>query len=209
MKRKYPRTAHVPWSPGATSDDRIHKNIDFFNGKEIVISEKLDGENTTLMTDCIHARSLDSADHSTRHWVKGLWGAIRHEIPTDWKICGENLYATHSLHYKNLSSYFMVFSIWDESDTCLSWDDTVTFCDFLRLDTVPVLWRGIYNEDFIKDFKVNEEIQEGFVIRLTSSFPFDEFEQSVAKYVRSNHISSPDSHWMYKKIITNELKPLK
>ena len=206
MKRKYPRTYHVNWSPGTTNDDKMHDDISFFEGREIVITEKMDGENTTLMSDCIHDRSLDSADHSSRHWVKGLWGSIKHEIPTDWKICGENLYATHSLHYKDLPSYFMVFSIWDENDFCLSWDDTVTFCEFLGLEHVPVLWRGTFNEDFIKNFKVNTEIQEGFVIRLSSSFNFDDFEQSVVKWVRKGHVTTED-HWMYKKIVPNELKP--
>lgn len=206
MKRKYPRTFHVPWSPGATSDDKIHKDISFFEGKEIIISEKLDGENTTLMSDCIHARSLDSADHPSRHWVKGLWGNIKYNIPEDWKICGENLYATHSLHYTNIPSYFMVFSIWDENDICLSWDDTVTFSEFLELEHVPVLWRGTYNKEFIENFKVNTEIQEGFVIRLANSFPFEDFEKSMAKWVRAGHVDT-DDHWMYKKIVPNELKP--
>ncbi len=207
MKRKYPRTFHVNWSPGATSDDKIHQDIAFFEGKEIVITEKMDGENTTMMNDCIHARSLDSADHPSRHWVKGLWGNIKYNIPDDWKICGENLYAQHSLSYKNLPSYFMVFSIWDEDDTCLSWDDTVTFSKFLGLEHVPVLWRGIYNKEFIENFKINTEIQEGFVIRLASSFSFEDFEKSIAKYVRKGHVTT-DDHWMFQKITPNELKPL-
>jgi len=206
MKRKYPRTWHLPGSPGCTSDDKIHKDITFFDGKEIVISEKMDGESCTMMSDCIYARSPDSQDHPSRHWVKGLWGKIRYNIPPDWKICGENLYAAHSLHYKNLPTYFMVFSIWDENDVCLSWDDTVTFCDFLELEHVPVLWRGNYDEDFIKNFKINTETQEGFVIRLADSFHFNDFEKSVVKWVRKNHVIS-DDHWMYKKIIPNELKP--
>jgi hypothetical protein len=208
MKRKYPRTFHVPFSPGATADDKIHKDISFFNGKEIIISEKMDGESCTMMNDCIYARSIDSGDHPSRHWVKGLWGNIKYNIPEDWKICGENLFATHSLHYTNLLSYFMVFSIWDENDNCLSWDDTVTFAKFLNLETVPVLWRGIYNEDFIKNFKINIEIQEGFIIRVADSFPFKNFEKSVAKWVRKGHVETED-HWMYKKMIPNELKPLK
>lgn len=206
MKRKYPRTYHLPWSPGVTKDDKIHRDIDFFEGKEIVITEKMDGENTTLMNDYIYARSLDSVDHPSRHWVKGLWGSIKHDIPENWKICGENLYATHSLHYKDIPTYFMVFSIWDENDICLSWDDTVTFSNFLGLKHVPILWRGIYNKDFVENFKINPEIQEGFVIRLANSFPFEEFEMSMAKWVRAGHVVT-DDHWMHKPVIPNELKP--
>ena len=206
MKRKYPRTFHVNWSAGSTDDDKMHKDLSFFEGKEIVISEKLDGENTNMMNDCIFARSTDSVDHPSRHWVKGLWGKIKHDIPDNWKICGENLYATHSLHYTNLSTYFMVFSIWDENDICLSIDDTLTTCEFLGLEHVPILWRGIYDADFIKNFKINTDIQEGFVIRLANSFSFENFETSVAKWVRKGHVVT-DDHWMFKKIIPNELKP--
>jgi len=206
MKRKYPRTKHVMWSPGKTSDDKMHDDLKFFEGKEIVITEKMDGENTTLSNEYIHARSLDSADHPSRHWVKGLWGKLKHDIPEDWKICGENLYATHSLHYTNLPSYFMVFSIWDENGVCLSIDDTLLICKYLGLEHAPILWRGIYNEEFVKNFKVNTEIQEGYVIRLADSFTFEEFDTSVAKFVRKGHVTTED-HWMYKKIVPNELKP--
>lgn len=208
MKRKYPKTSHFYFSPGATSDDKISEDLLCFVDREIIITEKLDGENTTMMNDIIFARSIDSADHPSRHWVKGLWGSIKHDIPDGWKICGENLYATHSLHYTNLPSYFMVFSIWDENDICLSWDDTVTLCGYLKLETVPVLWRGIFNEEHIKSFKVNTEIQEGFVVRVADAFPFEDFSKSVIKWVREGHVTS-DDHWMYKKIIPNELKHFK
>jgi len=205
MKRKYPRTYHFPFSPGATSDDKIHKTIVFLQDKEIIITEKMDGESCTMMNDIIYARSVDSADHPSRHWVKGLWGQIKHDIPVGWKICGENLYASHSIHYKDLPSYFLVFSVWDENDFCLSWDDTITICKYLSLQTVPVLWRGIYDENFVENFKMETEKHEGFVVRLASGFSFKDFNNSVIKWVRKGHVTTGD-HWMYKKIIPNELK---
>jgi len=203
---KYPRTKHVPFSLGAGKDDLFHKDLKFFDGREIALSEKLDGENTTLYRDHIHARSLDSVDHPSRHWVKGLWGSMKYEIPDGWRICGENLYATHSIHYTDLPSYFMVLSIWDENNVCLSLDDTLTICDYLKLEHVPILWRGIFNEEFIKNFKLDLTINEGYVIRVTDSFSYDDFDTSVAKFVRKGHVTT-DDHWMYKKVVPNELKP--
>jgi len=41
---KYPRTAHLPWSPGADDDDIIIDTVDSFVGKEVVVTEKMDGE---------------------------------------------------------------------------------------------------------------------------------------------------------------------
>ena len=47
---KYPRTYHLPWSPGTTADDKKLSGdwFDMYKGKEIVITEKLDGENTAI-----------------------------------------------------------------------------------------------------------------------------------------------------------------
>ena len=53
QKYKYPRTYHVPWSPGTTSDDRLLKSVDQFVGKRVVVTEKMDGENTTMRIPCI------------------------------------------------------------------------------------------------------------------------------------------------------------
>src|ERR1035437_10829857 len=102
MKVKYPRTPHFDFSPGATSDDKILKSVRHFIGKKIVMTEKKDGECTSILRDSIYARSLDSADHESRHWVKSLWATIKSDIPEGWRICGENVYAKHSIFYKDL-----------------------------------------------------------------------------------------------------------
>jgi hypothetical protein len=51
---KYNRTYHLPYSPGATNDDRISDGVDSLLGKEIVITEKLDGSNTGMVDDLIY-----------------------------------------------------------------------------------------------------------------------------------------------------------
>ena len=45
---KYNRTYHLPFSPGLINDDRVVESIDEVIGKEIVMTEKLDGENTGM-----------------------------------------------------------------------------------------------------------------------------------------------------------------
>jgi hypothetical protein len=50
-----------------------------------------------------------------------------HLIPSGWRICGESLYALHSIHYQALPSYYIVFAVHD-GERFLSWDDTVSFC---------------------------------------------------------------------------------
>jgi len=204
---KYNRTYHLPWSLGSTSDDKFLENTSAFEGEEIIVTEKMDGENTSLYCDKYHARSIDSKDHDSRHWVKGLWGRIRYEIPRGWRICGENLFAKHSIYYEDLESYFMVFSIWNEENVCISWDDTITICNMLGLITVPVICRIKYDEDFLKklanDLDLNKK--EGYVIRNVKSFDYNDFSSNVAKWVRPKHVTSTQ-HWMYDAITPNKLK---
>ncbi|TYB64218.1 kinase, partial [Nonomuraea sp. PA05] len=95
MRVHYPRTPHLPWSPGATPDDVRAGDLSGLRGREVVVTEKLDGENTTLYADGLHARSLDSGHHPSRAWVKGLQGRIGGRIPHGWRGGGGNLYARH------------------------------------------------------------------------------------------------------------------
>lgn len=204
---KYPRTYHLLWSLGSTNDDKFLESPDAFIGKTIVITEKMDGENTNMYPNKIHARSMDSLDHPSRHYVKGMWGQIRNEIPEGWRICGENLYAKHSLYYDNLESYFMVFSIWDENNMCLSWKDTVDISKSLNLVTVPIIDTIVYDEEYLKKLANNFDTdkKEGYVIRNIESFHFNDFTDNVAKWVRPKHITT-NEHWMFQEIIPNKLK---
>ncbi len=208
MKIKYPKTMHLPWSRGYTDDDKILRNTDHFTGQEVVITEKMDGENTTMYPDFIHARSLDSKDHPSRHYVKTLHGGIKFLIPKGYRLCGENVYAKHSLSYAALPAYYMLFSVWNELNVCLSWDETEEWAQRLGLVTVPVLYRGIWDEDAAKACYTRQSDcggeQEGYVVRLASVFAYDDFKRSVAKFVRKNHVQT-DEHWLSKPIEPNQL----
>jgi hypothetical protein len=89
---KYPKTALVPWSEKVTSDDIFHASMSNFEGREVVVTEKLDGEGTSCYHDCLHARSLDSKDHPSRHWMKSIHAQMRNDVPDGWRICGENVF---------------------------------------------------------------------------------------------------------------------
>jgi len=193
----------MPWSEGLQNDDRRVENPNMFDGKKVVVTVKMDGENTTMYNDHLHARSLDSRNHSSRNYVKGLHGAIKRHIIPNSRICGENLYAEHAIKYKNLRSYFQVFSVWTNMNNCLAWFETVDFCEEIGLVTVPVIFEGIYDEDAIRKigeyyFKrgVNDDPIEGYVIRDFYDFHYDDFSKNVAKVVRKGHVGNDDIHWM-------------
>lgn len=190
---KYPRTLHLPWSPGATKDDVFRGEWKTYT--DAVVTEKMDGENTTMYRGHIHARSVTSGSHETRTWVKALHARIEYDIPPGWRICGENLYAKHSIPYDNLMSYFLVFSIWTERNTCLPWDETLEWCELLGLNTVPVLYRGFGSEEVLRAIHIDPERQEGYVVRPAQGFQSHMFQQYVAKYVRAEHVQTHGG-WM-------------
>lgn len=205
---KYPRTYHLPWSPGVSKDDRVMRDWEVFDGKEVVITLKMDGENTTMYSDYLHARSLEFSPHESRNFVKKLHGSISYNIPEGWRVCGENLYAKHSIQYTNLDSYFLGFSVWNEKNMCLSWSDTVEWLELLELTPVPVLYKGVWSESVINDIHSGLflEGQEGYVVRLASSFHYKDFRYSVAKYVRANHVAVHGGHWANRIVVPNVVK---
>lgn len=211
-KYKYPSTGHVPWSPEMHRDDSYHPDMSFFEDKEVIVTEKMDGENTTIYSDSeYHARSINSSYHESRSYVGKIAGEVGYRLPEGWRICGENMYAKHSIKYENLKSYFYVFSIWDEKNTCLSWDDTVEWCILLDLEHVPVIWQGDYDANEIERINMrhlsntSKDPVEGYVMRNAHSFHYDDFEMNHVKYVRPNHVQT-DEHWRFKQIEPNELK---
>ncbi|MGW7110612.1 RNA ligase family protein [Streptomyces xanthophaeus] len=205
MRTHYPRTPHLPWSPGAASDDVRADGFAGLAGREVVVTEKLDGENTTLYRDGLHARSLDSAHHPSRAWVKGLQGRIGTGIPEGRRVCGENLYARHSLPYGELDSWFYGFSVWD-GEHCLDWDQGVRFLRGLGIPTPPVLWRGTFDERVLRKLKLDTARQEGYVVRTVAGFTRADFGRCVAKWVRPGHVQT-GTHWMFAQVVPNGLGP--
>jgi RNA ligase len=198
---KYPRTYHFPFSPGTTSDDRINAEWQTILKHELVLTEKLDGENNSLNTEGVFARS--HAAPTRNPWAKNMWElwerSKRHL--GDFHIFGENLYGTHSIEYTDLEAYFYVFGI-REGTRWLAWDEVEFYAHALDLPTVPVISRGFFNEKDIKT-AIEKTIQdgsrlggvcEGAVCRVAHAFETADFSQNVLKYVRKNHVQT-DEHW--------------
>lgn len=202
---KYPRTYHLPWSPGLTKDDRMMPDVKVFEDRQVVVTLKMDGENTTMYSDFIHARSLILEPHPSRDRVKALHGRIAHDIPKLWRICGENLYAEHSISYTELLGYFLVFSVWDELNICLPWDETKCWATLLDLPMVQPIYQGVFSREKIEQaFEQYKDKHEGYVVRLIGSFPYSAFKHSVGKYVRKGHVHT-HGHWMRQRLVPNKL----
>lgn len=213
INTKYPRTYHVPWSPGATSDDKKLPNEWFYTyyvGEEIVITEKLDGENSSFSKYDVFSRSHSVPTRTP--WSRNLWEndgllwKIKDKIGENGWIYGENLFGEHSIHYNKLPNYFYMFAarhIDETYDYWYSWDDVVMVAEILKVPTVPVLWRGVIEtepqlrrlvNDLMTEPSTFGDTKEGVVIRKTSTFDNEDFSKNVCKYVRENHVQT-DQHW--------------
>lgn len=201
---KYPRTWHLPWSASVNPDDRVldGSDVDSWEGTDVVVSIKMDGENTSLYHDYLHARSLDYASHISRDLIKNLHAMIAHDIPSGMRICGENLSYKHSIYYNDLTAYFQVFSIW-EGVRCLSWKDTVEWAQLLGLDTVRVVGqKPFHRPDWEKNYHIDPQYVEGYVIRPSGEFTLNQFPHMVGKYVRKQHVQT-HGHWQRSRLTRN------
>lgn len=214
--RKYPRTVHLPFSRSVTSDDVQAKDLEaavkqwpLFSDPqtEMVITEKMDGENTTLYRNAIHARSMDSRDHPSRSFVKGVWGGVRWGIPEGRRIVCENVYAQHSVRYDSLETFVFAFAVIDclneagELDpagvpTFRDWDTSEQVMAELGLTPVPVLYRGPASLEKVQEvfLGLDHERQEGVVVRNAAAFSEADFQKNVGKAVRKDHVQT-DEHW--------------
>ena len=200
---KYNRTYHLPFSPGTTSDDRISKTVDSILGIEVVISEKLDGENCGMVKYGVYARS--HATFTTSPWskeVRQLHSILRHDLSEDVFLFGENMEGIHSIEYTDLTSYFYLFGVRDNYNW-ISWDEVEEYSYILDVPTAPVLFRGVINtyeelktivEDLVSQPSSLGGKREGIVIRNANSFHNDDFSQNVMKWVRKGHVQT-DEHW--------------
>lgn len=209
-RHRYPRTPHVPTSPGATKDDKIIKDMSYFVGQRVVITKKMDGECTTIYPDgYIHARSLEKPlKDESYSWIKRIAVGFCKYIPPYMRLCGENLYWEHRLYYPK-TPFFLAFGmistegVGEDKGYCESWRFVENFCEQCGIPTVPVLFRGIFDEELLTRQWVDTQKDEGWVIRLEDSFPVVDFDKSVAKWVRENHVPAGTSHWKSQKKTRN------
>lgn len=215
---KYPRTYHLPTSPGLASDDRRIPDLSVFDGQRVIVTEKMDGESTTLTPQRNYARSADSGYHPSRDWLRAFHARRAADIPEGWRISGEYLYARHSVAYTRqngnpLRSYFYGFGAWDEANRFLAWDEACEILGMLEIETVPVLFDGPFDPAVLARIaaSLDTDRQEGFVVRLAGEHPYPtsagdtgRFFTRIAKWVRFGHVTS-ERHWSAGPVVPNEL----
>jgi RNA ligase len=182
---EYPRTYHLPDSPGAAASDPIQRDLSWLDG-ELVVTEKLDGGNLIFTRDAMHGRSPEEWDRP----AKALWAMTAYRIPDHWRVCGASMWVRRSIAYRDLPGVFIVFGIWDETDTLLGWDDTVDWAERLELPVVPVLYRGASLSAARSAWarRCDSATSAGFVVRSAGRIRAAEFSRELLQWVRPNHV---------------------
>lgn len=200
---KYPRTYHLPYSQSISNDDRVSNDQSRLIGHPIVITEKLDGSNTSITKNGVYGRS--HSDFTKNPWdIKSwdIWNRINKDLDNGVFIFGEGMYGVHSIEYTNLTSYFYIFGVRD-NNIWIPWDSVEEYSFLLEIPTVPVLFKGIINsekelKDIVTDLVSKPSSlggpKEGIVIRNAGLFHNDDFAKNVMKWVRNGHVQT-DEHW--------------
>jgi hypothetical protein len=215
MSDKYPRTFHLPWSPGGSSDDKVSKSVIPLLERDIVITEKIDGSNVCMTNKACFARTHAHAPkHESFDALKALHAQYKFVMGHNQEFFGEWAYAEHSIHYTSLPAYFLGFGVRDVlTKSWHNWDQVVSGLKLIGLVTVPVLFRGkVETEKELR--KLTEELaaepsrcggkREGVVVRAVHSFTDQDFPKFVQKWVRKGHVQT-DDHWTKKTIVRNGL----
>lgn len=209
MSKKYPRTSHFEYSPGATNDDRIMSFADLevlLNYGPLIFTEKLDGSNVCLTATEVFSRSHSGPPtHVSFNSLKTFHSQNKYLIPEGMSVFGEWTYAVHSIKYAVMTHPLNIFGVRDDmTGQWWHWDEVEEIAKELRLPTVPVLLRGpVSNKDDLQDIvemlgglsSVYGPVREGVVVRIAKGVVDDgERLQGVAKWVRANHVQTSE-HW--------------
>lgn len=144
MFYKYPSTPHLPFSQGLQRDDTRITTLDYLNGREVVVTEKMDGENcldeNTVIETQIGPKTIEEICESNNEYM-----ALSYDISAN----------------KNIFNPIIQTRILEESD---DWYEIVTECGQVLTVTGNHL---IWAENKKKYIKVSDLIGDE-VLRISS-----------------------------------------
>ena len=140
----YPSTPHLPFSPGVQAEDITLDDCPWLVGREVVVTEKLDGGNCCLWRGSVYART--HSHEATLPWfasIKALYPSFAASVDDDLMLFGENMSAVHSVEYDGLGAHFYLFGVRRASSgEWFAWDEVAALAHALDLPHAPVWWRG-------------------------------------------------------------------
>ena len=218
---KYPHTPHLLWlGEGAPREDKLlsRGDAEAFLEQEVVVEEKVDGANLGLAVGAdgrIRAQSRGNylaAGRSHAQW-NPLWpwlarreerlaGALGQEL----MLFGEWCHARHTIAYKALPDWFLVFDVFERA-TCVFWssDRRNALADELGLCPVPAVFCGLLTSKMVPGLIGPSELgtprMEGIYLRRESGGHL----MARAKVVSPDFRQQIEDHWSRRPLIPNKL----
>lgn len=203
---RFPRTPHLALlGSTAVRTDKVLslEERSAFLGRELVVEEKVDGENLGLSVAAgrLLAQSRGSyvepggaSFRGLRTWLQPRASRIASALGEDLVLFGEWCAVRHTVAYDALPDWLMVFDVYDRRQggfLPLGRRNLLARC--LGLSVVPRLAAGEFDlpslEAFLGMSRVGSAQMEGLVLRHASS-PDDR-----AKLVRPEFLRQTDLHW--------------
>ena len=182
----------------------------------VVITQKYDGTSTTFVYYCSSEQTekreefkicgrnfwLENRDKSTEHYfaiaerygIKEGMEKLGKNLAIQGEIVGDKI-NNNRLKYPIKSIDFFVFNIYDiDNSKYLLWEEIVEICDILKLKTVPVVYQGLFKDEWTSvenliSLSNSQEYSpgvyaEGIVLKSNSSL----FPRFSCKVISNNYL---------------------
>lgn len=217
---RFPQTPHLVWlGEDAPREDKVMSpnEVTFMLIEDLIIEEKLDGANVGLsITSEGRLLAQNRGQYlnypyagqfsKLKQWIDSRESLLSAHIDSSLIVFGEWCAARHSIEYKKLPDWYLMFDVYDRK-ACKFWSAARRnkLADKLELKVVPQISIGKFSLDSIKSLvlktksEYSNEFVEGFVVRNDSEL----WCEGRAKLVRPNFTQSIEEHWRNRMIEWN------
>lgn len=195
-----PMIPHLPWSFGRGIDNLVHKSLAMFEGREVVVTLKMDGIPTAMSQSHLYTPTKyvnTYPTHPTSASILTKYQAIRQKLPAGYSFYGENVLAQRTVPYPYAPNSFLVHTVMDETGCILDYVASVMLCFEVGLEVVPSFYHGKFKADALRQasgimnsLKIAGGLQEGFVVRNADAFNIRQYTVNTGKWVRSGFIDT-------------------
>ena len=228
---KYPRTPHLFGSRGTDDDKHLDEkdSLAFLADESLIVEEKIDGTNVGLhfadghlVLQCrghLISEGMHPQYDLFKQWSVVKQGVLQDMLADRFILFGEWVYATHSVHYRQLTHYFFEFDIYDKQEQAfISLQRRLELLEGTGIPTVPVVHTGPVGRErlesligpsaFDSEFENPlsgrvDSLMEGLYLRTEA----DGVVTGRSKLVRPEFVEKVKQsiHWQHKQMVPNSL----
>ena len=219
---RFPHTAHLAWlGEGSPRDDKVLSPIEVQKAlqHELIVEEKMDGANLGICLDGEGRIQVQNRGSYLKEPFRGQFSrlsswlgqnsnALQTVLTDDVILFGEWCAATHSIPYRTLPDFFLLFDVYSrKANAFWSTSRRNKLANFAQLSRVPTIGSGRFDLTDLRailDSKITRYgsgPMEGVIVRADDG----DLCSFKAKLVRADFIQGIDEHWSKSGIQWNRL----